>query len=108
MTTRIIDAEVIIKEKKLPIVNTEILIHIDWDINIKKEEDTAQIELNFIEVYGTIEWNTIKEGYKQKTSIYFRTDEHWKIETIDLIPFTIYPSYAKIDFDKKEIKIQLV
>lgn len=109
MTTRILDAEIVLKEKKLPLVNTGLLIHIDWDIVLEKKENTAEIQIKYLEVYGDLEWLSQKDGYKQKTSINFRTDENWKIQNENnLTPFVVHPFYAKIDFDKKEIKIQLV
>ena len=106
MITRLLEAEAIINNTTISIINTEMNILVDYDIN-------KIYQLNSI--YGEFSYNTQKPNYQKKTIIKFniKNDYTWStIITTDKPTFitqevldNIIPEFASINFDTKTIKI---
>jgi len=106
MITRLLEAEAIINNTTIQIINTEMNILVDYDIN-------KIYALNSI--YGEFSYNTQKPNYQKKTIIKFNiiNDYTWStILTSDKPTFitqevldNIIPVFASINFDTKTIKI---
>ena len=108
MISKLIDAEIIINNKKIPILNTELFIEVEWDVLLEKKTAFAELKISFLSIKGWFEWYDIKENYKKKIRIEFHSDETWKLTpenqwaALNIQPFT-----AHINFDKKEAKIKI-
>ena len=107
MITKLIDAEFILNDKKLPIVNSEIKILVNWDINLEKMDEFFNLKIDYFNVSGSLNWVEVKDNFRKKNTIEFSTDKNWKIvqENNIYLGDKICPISAKINFDKKEIRI---
>lgn len=106
--SKILDVRVKINDKNVPVLNTEMDISVSWDVDVSVKDNSAEVKVDFLKVFGSFEWVTIAPSYRKKTKIEFSTDETWKITHNKDYNFKIQPMLASIDFDTKEIKIQLV
>lgn len=106
MITKLLEAEAIINNTTIQIINTEMNILVDYDVK-------KHYSLNSI--YGEFSYITQKPNYQKKTIIKFniKNDYTWStILTSDKPSFisqeelnNIIPEFASINFDTKTIKI---
>ena len=115
MISKILDAEITLKERILPVLNSEMDIKVEWEVVLKKNDENAEFEIQYLSVSGWFNWIDKTENYTKKNTIEFCTTKQWKlipvtpiaIFTNSLVSVKIEPIMAEINFDKKEIKIQL-
>ena len=108
MRSKLLDAEVIIKEKKIALVNTAMDISVSWKLDVHEDADSAAINVRIFELNGQFETQTKVDSTYSKTTIHkFRTDGSWKaqwtVQKFDMLKSKLYPMSATIDFDKKSV-----
>mgnify|MGYP006883733764 CR=1 FL=1 len=118
MVSQILDAEIVFKGRKLPVLNSEMNIKAEWDIDISKYPSEAGLSISCKSISGSFCWEDRNLDYSRRTTITFSTStsvkgSDWKIEVVksstNLIEdtsFKITPESAVIDFDLKNIKIK--
>jgi len=108
MISKILDAEITLKERILPVLNSEMDIKVEWEVVLKKNDGYAEVEIQYLSVSGWFNWVDKTENYTKKNTIEFCTTKQWKLIPVNsLLSVKIEPIMAEINFDKKEIKIQL-
>ena len=98
MITKLLDAEAIINNHTIQIVNTEMNISVEYDV---------KNDISVKSIFGEFSFNTKKINYQKKTTIKFTTDNTWStIINCSLVLKEQLPEFASINFDTKTIKIQ--
>lgn len=106
MITQLLELTVYLNNKQLSIINSDIKIHLDWNVELDRKEDSAKLKYTFGKLYGTFTIQESKTLYK-KVSVYtFSTDESWKTTHIPYDTDTISPTSAILNFDDKSVKIK--
>jgi hypothetical protein len=115
MTSKFLEAKVIINKKSFDLLNTQMDIFVDYKSVISEEK---YIKLNFSidKVYGYFSYRNDTDLYKKETTINFNTDSSWETKLSDNINFSklantndyvLLPESVVLDFDKKLVTINL-
>lgn len=110
MKTKILEANVILKNKNFSLINTSMDIQIDWDVLLVKEEYKVKLVFVCDSVYGKFSYKETFKNYSKESIYSFNTatdNQKWDIsfamEELNLIQ----PERIIIDFDTEKIKIFL-
>lgn len=110
MTSKFLEAKVIINKKSFDLLNTQMDILVDYTSIISEEK---YVKLNFIidKVYGYFSYRNDTEFYKKETNINFHTDSSWETKISDnnitfskmahTNDYVLLPESVVLDFDKK-------
>ena len=108
MKTQILDCDIILNSKKIPIINSDMKIELEWDIETEKNEESASVKIILKSLRGYVNFASAQTFYRKTTKIEFNTDSSWSIkskhETIDYTK--IEPVYSLIDFDSRMVNIE--
>jgi hypothetical protein len=109
MQTKLLEAQAIINENLIDILNTEMDISVYWDFNVIKNEYSVNFSFVFEKVKGAFTYTKKYQSYKKATQINFETDDTWRISYKYDEKFTepLEPVSALINFDFKTITITL-
>lgn len=115
MRSKLLDAEILIKNTSLFIPNTEFDISVDWSLSISEFQDYAEVKVDCERIFGTFSYKEAKDGYKRRVEVDFECSKDWVITPIDRGKLTawldtkkdqrIYPTHAVLDFDNKSAKL---
>jgi hypothetical protein len=81
-------------------------IHLEWNVDLEKSEDSAKLKYTFIKLYGTFTLQENKILYKKQSVYTFTTDQSWNTKHIPYDTDTISPTSAILNFDDKSVKIK--
>ena len=108
MRTKILEASVTINNKLHSLINTNMDIEVIWDAKLNKMDNQLDLEIDITSVQGFFQWITNADTYSIDKRYRFCTDNTWNYKIIkENMTMPIFPTYANIDFDKKEIIINL-
>jgi len=106
MITQLFELTVYLNNKQLPILNSDMSIHLDWNVELEKSEDSAKLQYTFNRLFGTFTLNDNKLLYKKASVYTFSTDQSWNTTHIPYDTDTISPTSAILNFDDKSVKIK--
>jgi hypothetical protein len=109
MKTKLLEAQAIINENLIDILNTEMDISVEWEFDSIKKESSVNFVFVFQKVKGAFTYTKKYQSYKKATQINFETDDTWRISYNYDEKFTepLEPVSALINFDLKTITITL-
>lgn len=106
MITQLFDLTVYLNNKQLSIINSDMKIHLEWNVDLEKSEHSSKLKYTFIKLYGTFTLQDNKILYKKQSVYTFSTDQSWKTTHIPYDTDTISPTSAILNFDDKSVKIK--
>lgn len=108
--SKIIDADIYINGKKVPVLNTDLEINLEWSINFAQKSNSVDIEIKVIGISGYFHITDIKEAYKKETKYTINQLLDWHSETIltsiNLRNKSISPEHITLDFDKRQMRVK--
>jgi hypothetical protein len=108
IASKLLEAIVIIGDKEIKVLNTEMTIMVKWEMNLKKGIDSYTMQVSVYEVFGDFGWKQQSDNYTLTKKYEFKSDSSWSYEVLaNAITFPLSPTFAIINFDKKQIKINL-
>ena len=106
MKTQIFEITVYINNKQLSIINSDMKIHLEWNLELEKKEDFARLKYTFGKLSGYFSIQENKPLFKKSSVYTFSTDESWSTTHIPYDTDLISPTSAIINFDDKSVKIK--
>jgi len=106
MITQLFDLTVYLNNRQYSIINTEMKLHLEWNVELQKTEDTAKLKFLFKRLFGNFSIHEQKELYKRASLYTFSTDEKWSYAQLIFESDNISPTSAIINFDDKSVKIK--
>ena len=106
MITQLFELTVYLNNKQLPIINSDMTIHLDWNVELEKREDSARLKYTFGKLSGNFTLQENKTLYKKSSVYTFSTDESWNTTYIPYDTDIISPTSAILNFDDKSVKIK--
>jgi len=105
MISQLLELSIIRNGNQLKILNTDMELYIDWDLSIKKNQDTANVFFILNSLKGKFEICTTNELYKKNSEYIIDINNTWKITALKKPDFEYYPESAIINFDEKSVII---
>lgn len=91
---------------QLSLLNTALDIDVDWDVDIVKKENVAELEISIKSIKGSYSYSEHRSGYEKITTIKFSTNSDWNIQVdIKNVTFPLSPASAEINVYSKTIKL---
>jgi len=113
MLSKVFEAELLLKNKKLAVVNTDFDITVEWVGTFVEKDDAGELLLHCTRIFGNFEYVDKFDSFKRKTTITFeaQSTNGWSLDVVDrkndMFPDKrrIFPEKVIIDFDNKTAKI---
>ena len=104
MITKVLEAKVILKDKEIGLINTLMDIELDWDAEIKKSDNIAEVIIKANKISGWFSWETKYDNYTIENKVKFSfKPENIIVSEVSLHP--ISPESVVINLDTKNVKI---
>jgi hypothetical protein len=110
ITTRIIDADIIINGKSMPVLNSDLSLMLKWSIFIIKNDESADLDIKITSLSGSFNVTETKECYKKEIKYTINELIEWNTEVtptfFNLQNVNISPEHITINFDTQQLKIK--
>jgi hypothetical protein len=105
MKSQLLEATVIINEKRYIIINTAMEIFIEWKIDLIQGKDFYKINFDVQRVNGKFSYDVPNLNYQKTITIKFNTDSDWKFSITNMEikypELSLQPYSAEINLDNK-------
>lgn len=106
MITQLFELTVNLNNRTINVINSDMRIHLEWDVELVKTEDTAKLKFIFKKLYGRFTIQENRELYMRTSEYKFSTDETWKYTQLLFDSDSISPESVILNFDDKSVKIK--
>lgn len=109
MISKVLDAQIVLKGKTLPITNTEYDIFVEWAIAAEEKDESVELRMLFYRVYGKFQYKEVNDSYRKRVEVDFESNKDWvlSVEKMEVVNNRVYPELVVIELDNKKAKITL-